>query len=141
MADHIPVRLSAIDPSMMEAAYDSHGGPDGAGLIVAATRSAGSALGIIASVKSPVPNGSPPLAYEARSAARKRIGAGMSAGRARRRSGALALFRSRPSSPRKAETRGVHTTPGATALTRTPDGPSSTAADFTRAMSPALAAP
>ena len=36
----------------------------------------------------------------------------MSAGCATRRSGVLAMLRSRPSSPRNAETRGVHTTPG-----------------------------
>ena len=47
----------------------------------------------------------------------------MSAGCATRRSGVFAMLRSRPSSPRKAETRGVHTTPGATALTRMPGGP------------------
>ena len=47
----------------------------------------------------------------------------MSAGSATRRSGVFAALRSRPSSPRNAETRGVHTTPGATALTRMPCGP------------------
>ena len=65
----------------------------------------------------------------------------MSAGCATRRSGVLAMLRSRPSSPRNAETRGVHTTPGATAFTRIPDGPSSTAPVRTSDMSPALAAP
>ena len=65
----------------------------------------------------------------------------MSAGWATRRSGVFAMLRSRPSSPRKAETRGVHTTPGATAFTRIPDGPSSTAPVRTSDMSPAFAAP
>src|SRR5260370_224403 len=65
----------------------------------------------------------------------------MSAGWATRRRGVLASLRARPSSPRKADTRGVQTTPGATAFTRIPAGPSSTAAERTSAIRPALAAP
>src|SRR5215218_7859333 len=62
-------------------------------------------------------------------------------GSATRLSGALAAFFTLPSSPRYALTRGVHTTPGATALTRMLSGPNSTAADLTSAIRPALAAP
>ena len=65
----------------------------------------------------------------------------MSAGCATRRSGVFTMLRCSPSSPRNADTRGVHTTPGATAFTRMPDGPSSTAPVRTSDMSPAFAAP
>ena len=77
----------------------------------------------------------------ARSDARNSSAAAMSAGCATRRSGVLTMLRCSPSSPRNAETRGVHTTPGATAFTRMPDGPSSTAPVRTSDISPAFAAP
>src|SRR2546425_8791591 len=82
-----------------------------------------------------------PLTYEDRSDARKRMAAAMSAGMATRRSGVLSSLRRLSSSGTRLEIRGVHTIPGATALVRTPDGPSSTARDRTHDISPALAAP
>ena len=51
----------------------------------------------------------------------------MSAGVATRRSGVFSSFLCFSSSGTSWEIRGVHTMPGATALTRTPEGPSSTA--------------
>ena len=70
------------------------------------------------------------------------MAAAMSAGRAtrpQRRVGRVAS--ARPFSPRYPDTRGVHTMPGATALTRIPSGPELHRGRRTRAISPALAAP